>query len=226
MIGEPNTISRIVELLHLPASHTPEALREVYAEVSKSCGYDNFIRQPGGARLESAEAEGGSVSRLTFGRDRVIFQEERTRSGLEHFVRKIEAVTKVAAPKLGIPLFVARTVTRRVIAAVPGSETGASFLARTVFRIEPDDLAVLERPAQVVGVRLDFPGRQPQDGAHRVRVETYLRDQGALYLEDIATYKVPVQSLDHAKISGELHDVEEFVGGKLTEFLGGLNSRD
>ena len=52
MIGEASTLSRIVELLHIPAQHSPETLREVYTMISTACGYDNFIRQPGGARLE------------------------------------------------------------------------------------------------------------------------------------------------------------------------------
>lgn len=223
MMGDPTTISRIVELLHLPVQHTPEALREVYAAISTSCGYDNFIRQPAGARLESAEGEGGAASRLTFLRDRIVFQEERGSVGLDHFTRKVEAALKVVVPKLGIPLIVARTVTQRVIVSTPGTETAASYLARTVFRIHPDDLTSFERPAQVVGFRLDFPGATPQAGSHRVRIETYLRDQGALYVEDIATFKVPVQSLDQSQITKELEEVDGFVGDQVSTFLNGLN---
>ena len=223
MIGEPTTISRIVELLHLPASHTPETLREVYSEISTSCGYDNFIRQPGGARLESVETEAGTATRLTFTRDRIVFQEERTRTGLDHFSRRIEATLKVAAPKLGIPLVVARTITQRAIVGVPGGETAPGFLGRTVFRFGAEELQPLDRPARLVGFRLDFPARTPQDGAHRVRIETYLRDQSSLFIEDVGTFKVPVQSLDHAKIQKELQEVEDFLGDRLTGFLGGLD---
>ena len=226
MIGEPKTISRIVELLHLPANHDADALRQIYTMVSVSCGYDNFIKQPGGARLESAEPESSSVSRVSFLRDRIVFQEERGQGTLEHFSRKIEAVLKVAVPKLGIPVIVARTITQRLVAGIPGNETAAGFLARNAFRIDVDDLTDLERPAQVVGFRLDFPMRHPQDAAHRVRVETYLRDPSSLFLEDIATYKVPAQGVDTAKVSAELEEVDAFVGGKLVEFLGKLGRSD
>lgn len=225
MIGEARTNSRILELLHLPAQHSPEALREVYGMISVSCGYDNFIREPGGARLESVESEAGAHSRLTFGRDRIIFHEEGTRTGLDHFARRVEAALRVAAPKLGIPLLIARTVTQRAMAQVPSGERAPGFLARTVFRIGPQDLQALGRPAQVVGMRLDLPPRTPQDGAHRVRVETYLRDPSSLFLEDIATFKVPVQSLDHAQVAKELEEVDLLLNDKLTAFLGSLNSQ-
>ena len=59
MIGEPRTIARIVEFFHIPLQHSVDTLREVYQAVSGSCGYDNFIRVSGGAKLESATGEGG-----------------------------------------------------------------------------------------------------------------------------------------------------------------------
>lgn len=223
MIGEAATISRIVELLHLPVQHSAEHLREIYSEISGSCGYDNFIRQGDGARLETAEMEGGSASRLTFGRDRIIFQEERGRTGLEHFLRRVEATLSFAAPKLGIPIWVARTITQRAVTQVQGGETAPAFLGRNVFRIEPEHLAPLDRPTQVVGFRMDFPARNAQEGAHRVRIESYLRDPNSLFLEDIGTFKLPVQSRDHERIFTELRDVEQFLGERLRAFLDGLD---
>jgi len=222
VIGEASTTSRILELLHIPVQHSPDSLREVYGMISVACGYDNFIREPGGARLESIEGEAGAISRLTFTRERIVFLEERSRTGLDHFVRRVEAALRVAAPKLGIPLLIARTVTQRAVAQIPSGERAPGFLARTLIRIGPEDLQALGRPAHVVGVRLDLPPRTPQDGAHRVRVETYLRDPSSLFLEDIATFKVPVQSLDHAQVAKELEEVDSFLGDKLTGFLGSL----
>jgi hypothetical protein len=223
VIGEASTTSRILEFLHLPAQHSPEALREVYSMISAACGYDNFIREPGGARLESFEGESGGISRLTFARDRITFLEERARTGLDHFSRRVDAALRVAAPKLGIPLLIARTVTQRAFAQIPSGERAPGFLARTIFRIGAEDLGTLGRPAQVVGLRLDLPSRTPQDGAHRVRVETYLRDPSSLFLEDIATFKVPVQSLDLAQVTKELEEVDAFLGDKLVAFLSGLD---
>ncbi len=226
MIGEPTTISRIVELIHLPIQHTAETLREIYAEISTSCGYDNFIRQQGGARLESLETESGSISRVTFMRDRIIFQEERTSSGLEHLVRRIEEALKVATVKAGIPLLIARTITQRAVASVANGETASNFQARTVFRFEEEDLATLNRPTQVVGFRLNFPARQPQEGSHRVRIETYLRDPASLFIEDVGTFKVPVQAQDQSRLKTELREVEEFLGSHLTAFLNRLSFTD
>ena len=52
MLSEPRTISLISEFIHVPAVHAPEKLREIYSEVCRTCGYENFLRVQGGARIE------------------------------------------------------------------------------------------------------------------------------------------------------------------------------
>ncbi|MHC4934893.1 MAG: hypothetical protein ACYTGJ_01620 [Planctomycetota bacterium] len=222
MIGEPKTIARIVELVHLPVNHDPEVLRQIYSMVSVACGYDNFIKQADGARLETAPPAGSGGSRVIFLRDRIVFQEERTDATLEHFARKVEAVLKAALPKLGIPMIIGRTITQRLLLGVPGGESAADFLSRKAFRIEADDLEGFERAGQVVGLRLDFPMRQPQEAGHRIRIESFLREPGSLFLEDVATWKIPVQGANAMQITEELEQVDEFVGDRVIRFLGGL----
>ena len=219
MISEPRTIARIIELFHIPIQHTPEVLRDVYQEISSSCGYDNFIRISGGARLEAAATEGGTVSRLTFMKDRIGFHEERGDSSLASLLRRVEAVISVATEKLSIPIFIARNLTLRAIASPPRGQTSADFISRNLIRIEAEDFEPLERPGQVVGLRFHFPPTDPKGGTHQVRIESYLRDPRMLYLEDWATFKVPVQSRDHKKIAAELQEVEEFLHDRLCSFL-------
>lgn len=216
---EPRTIARIIELFHIPIQHSPETLRDVYQEISSSCGYDNFIRVAGGARLESAATEGGTVSRLTFSKDRIGFHEERSDGSLESLLRRVEAVIAVATEKLSIPIFIARNLTLRAIASPPRGLTSSEFVAQNLVRVEPEDFQPLGRPGQVVGLRFHFPPTEPKGGTHQVRIESYLRDPRMLYLEDWATFKVPVQSRDHRKISAELQEVEEFLHERLCSFL-------
>ena len=80
---DPSTLGVAVELVHLPIQISTDHLRDVYVEVSGPCGYENFTRQGNGACLETvADAENGA-SRVTIGRDRLIFQEEGAAEGVD-----------------------------------------------------------------------------------------------------------------------------------------------
>ena len=217
MISESRTIARIIEFFHLPTQHSVEQLREVYQEISGSCGYDNFIRIAGGARLESAATEGGAVSRISFMKDRLSFQEEHSNVSLEGLRRRIEAVIGTVVEKLSIPVFIVRNVTLRAVASPP--QTSSQFLAENLFQLRGEDLAGFGRPGQVIGFRMHFPPPEPRAGTHQVRVESYMRDPRMLYLEDVATFKVPVQSRDFKKIGSELEEVDSFLHDKVHDFL-------
>ena len=78
MLSEPRTISLLTEVIHLPAVQPPEKLREVYNEVCRTCGYENFTRIQGGARIERREPEGeGHLARAFHLRTLVSAQESR-----------------------------------------------------------------------------------------------------------------------------------------------------
>lgn len=219
MISEPRTIARILELLHIPIQHSPDLLRDVYLEVSRSCGYDNFIRTANGARVESAGGEGGAVSRVAFSNDRISFHEEHNNISMEAFLRRAEEVIRVVTEKLSIPVFICRNVTCRAIAAAPSGQHASQFLFDNLFQITPQEFSPFGRPGQILGFRMLFPPTDPKGGSHQVRVENYLRDPRSLYIEDWATFKVPVQSRDRDKLRDELQEVEDFLHDKINGFL-------
>ncbi len=219
MIGELRTIARIIELFHIPLQHDVEQLRDVYLEVSRSCGYDNFTRQPGGALLESAASEGGMVSRVSFQKDRITFQEEHGKTSLESFQPRLDEVIHIATERLSIPIFILRNITVRGVAAAPGGRSAAQFLAEAMFRVAAEDLAPLGRPAQLIGFRLQLPATDQKSGLHQARIETYLRDARALYVEDVATFKFPIPSRDKERIAAELREVDACVHDRIAAFL-------
>ncbi len=218
MIGEARTIARIVELIHIPIQHAPEPLRDIYREVSGSCGYDNFLRQQEGARLEAA-TEGGAVSRVSFQRDRITFHEELGNVTLDQFRQRIDEVVTVAGERLGIPLFILRTVTQRVVIASPGGRHATQFLGENVFRLGAVELGSFGRAVHLVGLRLNLPSSDPKVGSHQVRLEAYLRDPRSLFVEDLATFKLPVPARDKERLAVELREVEEIVNERVGAFL-------
>src|SRR5262249_58428547 len=135
----------ITELIHLPVVHSPEKLREVYNEVCRTCGYENFYRIQGGARIERKDAEGEGFSQLSFLGDRIQVTEDHTGTSVEQFGKKSSAVLSSALPVLGIPLIIFQQTTVRVTAMPNSFKSAPEFLARSLFRIRPEDLEALGR---------------------------------------------------------------------------------
>lgn len=219
MIGEPRTIARILEMIHLPVQHGPDVLRDVYLAISSSCGYDNFIRSGDGARLETTTSQGGAFSRVTFSADRIVLHEEHNNIGAETFLRRAQEVLRAVTEKIAIPVLVCRNVTLRAVASVPGGKTAPQFLAENLLRVGDEEFGVLGRPGGIIGLRLHFPPPDVRGGLHQVRIESYLRDPRSLFLEDVACFKMPLQGRDLAKLSEELAETEDFLHERVAGFL-------
>ncbi|MFN0060314.1 MAG: hypothetical protein ACKVX7_17790 [Planctomycetota bacterium] len=219
---EMRTLSRQYELFHLPAQYTPEQLREIYFQVSRSCEYDNFLRLPGGARLEVAAGEGVSnESSVTFTKDRIFFREESVGGSREHLLKRVTEVLTVAVEKVGLPFYIARNITLRAVCQTPRGMSSTAFMAEHLFKINAQHNTVFDRPAQLVGFRMQFPCRDPlREATHQLRIETYMRDARSLYVEDIASYKVPVPARDLARVETEFRDAEVFLHDQVGKFLG------
>ena len=89
MLSEPRTISLVAEFIYMPTTHSAEKLREVYSEVCRTCGYENFTRIQGGARIEARETDGAGFSQLNVMADRVQLIEDHTGSSVEQFGKKL-----------------------------------------------------------------------------------------------------------------------------------------
>ncbi len=219
MLSEPRTITILTELVHVPAAHAAEKLREVYNEVCRTCGYENFIRVQGGARIERGEPEVGGVSQVTFLADRIQIAEEHTGVTMDQFGRKTHAVLACALPTLGIPFLLVQVCTVRAITA-PNTFRGASeYLARSLFRIQPEDLQTFQRPTSVFGFRLVFPPTNHHPHNFNVRVECYARDGRSLYLENVGTFKAPIQTANLEDVERNLRTTSEFLLDNVVSFL-------
>lgn len=226
MLSEPRTITLITELVHLPAVHAPERLREVYNDVCRTCGYENFLRVQGGARIERSEPESGGLSQLSFQADRIQLTEERTGVAVDQFGKKIEAVLSTALPVLNIPVLLVQVCTVRVTAAPNSFPNASEYLARSVFRIQAEDLQTLERPTSVFGFRLVFPSTPKEPHNFNVRVECYARDGRSLYLENVGTFKTPIQPPQLEQVARNLQATSDFLVDNVASFLSIYDRRD
>src|SRR4029453_17424830 len=181
------------ELIHVPARHTFNGLREVYNLVSTTCGYESFIRTAGGARLErgQGQVESDEVSTVTFLNDRIQFAEDNLTMPVEQVGRKFTALLEKAMPALNVPFVLVQQFTVRAIPP-PGSYKNASeFIGRSLFRIRDEDVTCLERPTSIFGLRLVFPPPKTQPHHFNVRIESYTRDPQSIYVENVGMFKMP-----------------------------------
>ena len=226
MLSEPRTLSVLVELIHIPAKHTIEKLREVYNQVSTSCGYDNFIRIANGARIESGFSEEVGVSTVTFLNDRLQMVEDNRALSIDQIGSKLVAVLQAAMPLLGMPLILVQQYTVRVTATPNSYRNASEFLGRNLFRIGEEQVAVFERPTSIFGFRLVFPPTKTQPHHFNVRVESYARDPQSVYLENVGVFKTPIQQAQLEQLQKDLEMTSEFLTSNVWKFLSQYDRRE
>jgi hypothetical protein len=213
-------------LIHIPAVHAPEKLREVYNEVCRTCGYENFTRIQGGARIERRDAEREGFSQLTLVGDRIQLTEDHTGVSVEQFGKKIVAALEAALPVLQIPILLVQQNTVRITAVPNSFRTAAEFLARNVFRVQPENFEVFGRPTSVFGFRLVFPQAAQHPQGHNVRIECYVRDPRALYIENVATFRTPIQAATLDLVEKNLKMTSDFLVDNVVKFLSLYDRRE
>ncbi len=226
MLSEPRTISLLAELIHIPAKQSIEKLRDVYNQVSTSCGYDNFIRLPNGARIERGQGEGEEVSTMTFLHDRIQMVEDNMTGSVEQAGKKLVAVLQKAMPGLGIPFFLVQQFTVRAIATPNSYKNASEFIGRSLFRIREEDVAVLARPTNIFGMRLVFPPTKNHLQHFNVRIEAFTRDPQSVYLENVGMYKMPIELARLEELRKYLDQTSEFLSANICNFLSQYDHRE
>jgi hypothetical protein len=206
--------------------HSLDQLREVYTRVCGTCGYENFIKTPAGVRLERNDSQSSGFSHLNFAGDRIQLTEDHVGISIDQFSKKVRTVLQEAMPRLKIPIILVQQVTVRVTCTPNSFKNAGEFLARSIFRIRGEDLQLLGRPTSVHGFRLVFPATKEQPHAFNVRVESYLRDQQSVYIENVATFKTPIQINSLDKIEHNIELASEFVADHVVPFLSRYDRRD
>ena len=219
MFSEPRTISLISEFVHIPTVHAAERLRQVYNEVCRTCGYENFTRVQGGARIERRSPDSEALSQLTILGDRVQFTEDHTGISVEQLGKKIVGALATVMPTLGIPMLLIQQCKVRMTTTPTRHATAAEFLAERVFRVDPAQVEPLGRPVGFFGFRLLFPGSSDQPTTYNVRIESYVRDAKALYIENLATVKQPIQQANVKNAGESLRTASVFLKERVLPFL-------
>ena len=219
MLSEPRVIALLIELLHLPMQHSLSRLRGLYAQLCTECEFENFTKRPGGARIERPASEESGLSRLTFSPDRIQLLEEGGLLTIDSFCRRLEVILERAMDQLGIQIFLVEQCTVRSVVTPGAFPSAADFIGTRLMNIASGDLSVLGRPANVFGFRLTVPPTAESRDSYNVRVEVYARDPSSLYLENVGTYRSPVNRGDLRSVTSAMRETCTFVTDRLCPFL-------
>lgn len=198
----------------------------MYNEVCRTCGYENFLRLPGGARIERKDAEGEGFSQLSFAQDRIQVIEDHTGTSVDEFAKKLHAVLSVALPRLGIPIILIQQNTVRVTANPNNYRTAGEYFARSVFRMGSEDLEMLSRPVNVFGFRLVLPATAQCPENYHLRIESYVRDPRTLYVENVGQFKTPIQPTNLELVGKNLRTTSDFLIEKVLPFLSAFDRKE
>ena len=226
MLSEPRTVSLISEFVHIPVNHSADKLRAVYNDVCSTCGYEDFTRLQGGARIERRDPEGQGFSRVNLLRERIQITEDHTGITVDQFAKKAVAVLSAVLPSLEIPVLLVQQNTVRVISTPNNFGSAAEYLARSVFKIGDEQLQPFGRPTNVFGFRLVFPIVKDHPENFNVRVESYVRDAQALYIENVGTFKTPIQHSTLKTVEDNLSSTSEFIVDRVVHFLSQYDRRE
>jgi hypothetical protein len=209
----------IVEVLHLPMQHAKTQLRTLYTKLCSLCDFENFTQRPGGARIERPASEEAGLARVTFGPDRITFSEEGGLLTVDGCCERLEAILAESMDLLGIPILLMEQCTVRAVVTPGAFRSASDFIGTRLMNIGSGDFSAIGRPTSVFGFRLVAPATAEARDSYSVRVEVFARDPKSLYLENVGTFRQPLNRADLHTVAQSLRDTSSFVSEKLCSFL-------
>jgi hypothetical protein len=224
--GPSSLLAQISTLRFPPAPVVPERAREVFNRLSRLQAF-NYLHTADGATLSTPPRESGEQIRVVLGHDTLHVSFDPTLKSAEFAAQELVELLREIVGVLAVPVFIHQVhVIRKTLPLPPGVDA-RTFLVRDVAAVPPERLAGFKRPFAAAGLRFVFPPQQMNDlSAHDLRIETFLPDPSKLFLEDTATYLVPLPAGQWDQIKANLADANRFLDGYARALLTGSPAPD
>lgn len=212
--------------------------QEIFTSISSETGMCVFQHLGNKAVMETPPEEKYG-SRLVLLKDRISFSSSVV-SGVSSidepiFRKNLIFVTKECFNRINIPFSVTRVWQIEVLLPISQLESGEisdtrEFLAEHAMGLnaERQILPYFGRPAQTFGLRLVFPPNlgAPEDllNSFDLRLESYNRDSKYFFINNSATFPVPMFKGNYDLLDKELEEAERFVKENVRKFLSQFDS--
>jgi len=219
------------DLIYLPQpTREPDTtVREIFLEVSKVVDLHGFRDEHDKVVMES-RPEQSQQFRLILGRDRISFSSYYASTvfsvSKELFAKHLKTITGICFDKLKIPFSVARIWKIDVLLPVgkigcPDMQDSRIYLAEQVMHHNASEQigTHFKRPAQTFGIHLLFPPVGNWQNAFDIKIESFNRDPGYVFICNTATFPAPLIMGNYEPLDKELNETEEFIKNNAADFL-------
>jgi hypothetical protein len=219
---DPRTIAFAAEILYPPQQLRADQVQTVHNALYRqpAFGYQNFTVAQDGIHLANLPQAPGQISQVSFLPDRLIVREELRSTTVEDFATRVVNVTSVSFQTLGIPATLAQQFVVRSLVQPRHFKDGRDLLGKKLFAQEPEAWQAFGRPLQSLGIRFTFPPVNDHKEMHHVRIETWPHDPRSLWLENTASFTVPIAAENLPQVANALYTTYRFLTGPVGDFLG------
>lgn len=209
-----------------PRSFSGEKCRELLNELSSIREFQSFNLLPsGGARMIATVKNSSERLECIVEPTRVALHCAHPEFDSGHFLDMLaEPTIRSCFSVLQVPVAVTQHyVVRKLASAATSDQDARRFLAEAVASLDPEHLKTLGRPLQAFGFRLFFPLTPDQPFHCDVKVESLIRDPKTIFLENKATFAMPVQRNQLKLIRENLLKTERFLTENVVGFFAQCN---
>lgn len=215
-VGPSSLLAQVSTLRFPPVPIAPDRHREVFNRLSRMETF-NYIVGADAVELVTPPKEGGEVMKITIGREAATIALDPFNGSAEFAAEQLTAVLKEMVAALPIPVFIHVVHVLRKTMSLVGAPEGQAADARTfilqnVANIPPARLAAWKRPFAAVGVRFVFPPQQMNElSSHELRVESFLHDPAKIFVEDTASFMMPLATGQWDALKANLSEANRFM---------------
>jgi hypothetical protein len=221
------SIQFFAELIHPPMNYQLADLQRAHGKLfeRESSRYVNFQMVQGGAMLSNPVAQQGAHSAAWILGDRMRVQEQMTGISGDDFERRLDAFVRNAFDELKVPHFAATQFAVQSL-ITPRSSSGAlDLVSRSMLSLEADDLALFERPPQLLGVRMTFPTAPIDEGQFLSRIEAMQRDPKTIFLENVGVFRSRIEPGTAGRVVAQFVQTYAWIQEQLVGYVGRVESR-
>ncbi len=226
-LGPSSLLAQVSTLRFPPAPLNAAHYREVFNRLS-AVGTFNFAVAGDGVELATPPRESGDAMKVTIGRDAVQVSFDPTSKSADFAAEELLVILKEVAAVLPIPVFVHQTHVLRKLFPLGGPHPDArAFLLQGVVSLPQERLASWKRGFAAVGLRFVFAPQQMNDlSAHDLKIESFLPDPAKLFVEDTASFLVPMPAGQWDQLKDHLAEANRFLDDYTATLLRGRLSPD
>lgn len=213
-LGPATLLAQISTLRFPPAPLHAAQYREVFNRLSAMENF-NFALTGEGVEMVTPPGESGESMRVGLSRDAVAVSFDPTSRSADYVVEQLTAILKELSSVLPIPVFIQQTHIIRKTIPLQGIDDSRRFLTNQLLCISEANLAQWKRPLGAVGVRFVFTPQQTENVSNLnnfdLKIESYLQDPKKVFIENAATFLVPLPAGQWDQLKTSLQEAHRFL---------------